>query len=124
MAKDKEPKKAKEKKVKEPTQLERINEKALNEHERLLNKLNSCDPNSDEYDAVLKELKEFESIQREKEKIQNSRDDSKRQHIGKTLIQSGVTLLSATALMGLEKSGTPIVGKTASTFVASLFKRH
>lgn len=123
MTKDK-AKKVKEKKVKEPTQLERINEKALNEHERLLNKLNSCDPNSDEYDAVLKELKEFENIQREKEKIQNSRDDSKRQHIGKTLIQSGVTLLSATALMGLEKSGTPIVGKTASTFVASLFKRH
>lgn len=124
MAKDKEPKPKKVKKQKEPTQLERINEKALNEHERLLNKLNKCDPNSDEYDAVLKELKEFESIQREKEKVQNSSDNSKREHIGKTLIQGGVTLLSATALMGLEKGGTPIVGKTASTFVASLFKRH
>lgn len=102
--------------------LEEINSKVLNEHERLVNKLKSCEPNSDEYDAVLKELKEFESIQREKDKTNNSDKNSKREHIGKTLITSGATLLATISLMGVEKS-VPITGKTAQNFISSIFRR-
>lgn len=118
MAKDK-----KAKKVKELTQEERINEKVLNEHERLVNKLNSCEPDTDEYDNVLKELKEFEAIQREKDKCKNSDKDSKRSHIGKSLITTGGGIITALGLMGLEKS-VPINGQTAKSFISSIFRKH
>lgn len=116
MAKDKKPKK-----VKEPTQEERINSKVLDEHERLVNKLKECQPDTDEYDAVLKELQQFESIQREKDKNKNCADDSKRAHIGKTLITTGGSILTAIGLMGLEKS-VPLNGQTAKSFIGSIFR--
>lgn len=116
MAKDKKPKK-----TKEPSQEERINEKVLNEHERLVNKLKECQPNSDEYDAVLKELQQFEEIQRNKEKNRNCDKDSKRAHIGKSLITTGGGILTALGLMGLEKT-VPINGQTAKAFINSLFR--
>lgn len=109
------------KKPKEISQEERINKGVLDEHERLVKKLSECQPDTDEYDSVLKELKEFEFIQREKDKNKNCDKDSKRAHIGKSLITTGGGIITALGLMGLEKN-VPITGNTAKSFINSIFR--
>lgn len=109
------------KKPKELSQEERINKGVLDEHERLVKKLAECQPDTDEYDSVLKELKEFEFIQREKDKNKNSDKDSKRSHIGKSLITTGGGIITALGLMGLEKN-VPLTGNTAKSFINSIFR--
>lgn len=116
-------KKTKDETKKELTQEERINEKVLNEHERLVNKLSKAEPNSDEYDAYLKELRELENINNEKNKLKNCDKDSKREHLGKNLITTGGGIITAGLLMGLEKS-VPINGQTAKSFISSIFRKH
>lgn len=111
-----------EKKPKELSQEERINKSVLDEHERLLKKLAECQPDTDEYDSVLKELKKFEFIQREKDKNKNADKDSKRNHIVKSLITSGAGIVTALGLMRLEKD-VPLTGNTAKSFINSIFRK-
>lgn len=110
------------KKPKELTQEQRINKGVLDQHERLVKKLSECQPDTDEYDNVLKELQQFESIQRDKDKNKNCDKDSKRSHIGKSLITTGGGIITALGLMGLEKS-TPLTGQTAKSFISSIFRK-
>lgn len=114
--------KNKTKKEKKVSQKERINQKVLNQHERLVNRLSKAEPDSDEYNELLKELERFETIQREKEKSKTSDKDSKRNNIGKTLINGGTNLLISVGLFCVEKN-FPIVGKTADAFIKSIFKK-
>lgn len=114
------------KKPKELSQEERINKKVLDEHERVVDKLSKAEPNSDEYDAYLKELGNLENINNEKNKLKNSDKNSKRQHLGTNLITTGGGIITAGLLMGLEKS-VPINGQTAKTFIGSamsIFRKH
>ena len=112
----------KSKKNPEPTNQEQIHEMAEEQHKRLYLKLKLLKPNTPEYDAVLKEIKEFEAIQREKDKVKNSDANSKREHIGKSLITTGGTVLMTTALMGMEKY-VPIVGNVSKGLVQKILRK-
>ena len=112
---------AKFKKSKKLTKRQEIEEKRLAEHERIMNELAKATPGTDEYDALQRELHSFESIDNEKDRVKNCDKNSKREHIGKTLISGGVTaILGAVALS--KDAASPITSKLSQNFFGKILK--
>lgn len=109
------------KKPKKLTKRQEIEEKRLAEHERIVNELAKTEPGTEKYDALQRELHQFDSIDNDKDRIKITDKNSKREHLGKTLISGGVTaLLGAVALS--KDAVSPMTSKLGQNFFNKILK--
>ena len=108
-------------KSKKLTKRQEIENKRLEEHERIMDELKKATPGTDAYDALQRELHQFESIDNEKDRIKAAKSSSTKEHIGKTFITSGVTaLLGGIALS--KDAIEPMTSKLSQNFFGKMLK--
>lgn len=113
--------KFKKKKPKKLNEDELLENRILKQHNRIISKMEKTEPGTPEYDKLQQEEHQFASRRNEDKRIKMADKNSRREHIGKTLITvGGTTLLGAKALA--QDKIAPICSKVALNFFNKTLK--
>ena len=109
------------KKQKKLSEDELLEERIRKQHNRVIDKMEKTEPGTPEYDKLQQEEHQFSSRNNETSRIEIADRNSKREHIGKTLISvGGTTVLGAIALAADRIS--PICSKITQNFFSKTLK--
>lgn len=109
------------KKQKKLSEAELLEQRIQKEHNRVIDEMEKTKPGTPEYDKLQQEEHQFASRGNEKDRIKISDKNSKREHIGKSLISGGVTAILGAVALQRDKAA-PICSKLAQNFFSKTLK--